>query len=141
MALNADITYRNMPASDWLDAQIRRRVARLGAYSADILSCKVLVEIPHRHHEQGNHFHVRIDMKVPGDKIVAGHEPTLHIDGDYEAKPYRAKRTEIEAVRKDALLAFRQAFAAAKRQLQNYARRRRREVKTHENVRRAAATA
>jgi hypothetical protein len=38
---------------------------------------------------------------------------------------------DMTAVRKDVLLVVRSAFAAAKRQLQDYARRRRREVKTH----------
>jgi ribosome-associated translation inhibitor RaiA len=141
MTLTADITYRNMPASDWLDREIQKRVARLGTYCADILSCKVLVEIPHRHHEQGNHFHVRIDLTVPGDRIVAGHEPSLRVEEDYQARQSRAKRTEIEALRKNAVLAVGRAFAAAKRQLQNYARRRRHEVKTHPRARRAVATA
>jgi ribosome-associated translation inhibitor RaiA len=119
MTLSADITYRNVPASDWLDAEIQKHVARLLTYCADILSCKVLVEIPHRHHEHGNHFCVRIDMTVPGDKLVAGHE----------------------AARKDAATAFRQAFAAAKRQLQDYARRRRHEVKAHPRAPRVHAAA
>jgi hypothetical protein len=135
MRFSADVIYRNVPASDWLDAEIQKHVARLKKFCADILSCKVLVEIPHRHHEQGNHFRVRIDMTVPGDKIVAGHEPSFRIE------PSRAKRTEIEAVRKNAVLAFRQTFAVAKRQLQDYASRRRRAVKTHSRMRRAQAAA
>ena len=72
MTPTADITYRNMAWSDWLDTQIQRRAAKLSTFCPDILSCKVLVEVPHRHHEQGNRFHVRIDITVPGERIIAG---------------------------------------------------------------------
>src|SRR5215470_9033418 len=75
----ADITYRNMAGSQWLDGEIQKRTAKLSTLCPDILSCKVIVEIPHRHHEQGNRFHVRIDITVPGERIVAGHAPSLHV--------------------------------------------------------------
>jgi ribosome-associated translation inhibitor RaiA len=114
MTLKADVTHRNVPANDWLDAEIQKYVARLRTYCPDILSCKVLVEIPHRHHEHGNHARVRIDVIVPGGMVVVSHE---------------------------SMMAFRRAFAAAKRQLQDYARRRRHHVKTHPRAQRALATA
>jgi hypothetical protein len=139
MTLIADITYRNAPPSDWLNADIQKHVARLRTYCADLQSCRVLVEIPHRHHEQGNRFRVRIDLIVPGDKIVVGHEPSPGIGGD--RNPSHRKRTEIEAARKDAARTFRQAFSVVKRELQEYTRRRRLEVKTHPATRQAPASA
>lgn len=140
MTLTADITYRNMACSAWLDAEIQKRVAKLTTFFPDILSCKVLVEIPHRHHEQGNHFHVRIDMTVPGEKIVAGHSPSLHLVQP-DADSARERRSRKTVVRKDALLALHQAFDAAKRQLRDYAHVRRYDVKTHLNGRQADALA
>jgi hypothetical protein len=140
MTLTADITYRNMAGSDWLDAEIQKRAAKLTTIYPDIMSCKVLVEKPHRHHEQGNHFHVRIDITVPREKIVAGHSPSLHLvqpDSD-SARERRSRKT---LVRKDAVLALRQAFDAAKRQLRDYAHVRRYDVKTHQNARQANALA
>ena len=139
MRLIADITYRNAPPSEWLNADIQKLVARLRTYCANLQSCKVLVEIPHRHHEQGNHFRVRIDMIVPGDKIVVGHEPGPGIEGDRD-RNLSHRKPEIEAVRKDAARTFRQAFSVAKRQLQDYAQRRRLEVKTHHATWRAPAS-
>jgi hypothetical protein len=140
MTLTADITYRNMACSAWLDAEIQKRVAKLTTFCPDIVSCKVLVEIPHRHHEQGNHFHVRIDITVPGEKIVAGQAPTLHlVEPDGESA--RERRSVKTLARKDASLALRQAFDAAKRQLREYARVRRYDVKTHQNGRQANALA
>jgi hypothetical protein len=140
MTLMADITYRTMAGSKWLDAEIQKRAAKLTKTCPDIISCKVLVEIPHRHHEQGNRFHVRIDITVPGEKIVAGQAPSLHlIRPDGESTGERRSRKTV--ARKDASLALRQAFDAAKRQLRDYARVRRYDVKTHQNARQADALA
>jgi hypothetical protein len=140
MTLTADIAYRNMACSAWLDAEIQKRVAKLKTIYPDIMSCKVLVEIPHRHHETGNHFHVRIDLTVPGEKIVAGQAPSLHLirrDGEST----RERRSQKILARKDASLALRQAFDAATRQLRDYARVRRYDVKTHQNARQRDALA
>jgi ribosome-associated translation inhibitor RaiA len=140
MTLTPDITYRNIRGSAWLRGEIRKRVATLLTFYPDILSCKVLVEVPHRHHERGNQYHIRIELFVPGETIVAGYEPSRDVYRSEDA-PARAKRTEIAPARKHASLAFRRAFAAAKRQLQDYARRRRHAVKTHVNVRSVPAPA
>jgi hypothetical protein len=66
--------------------------------------------------------------------------PTLHLiqpDGE-TARERRSRKT---LARKDASLALRQAFDAAKRQLREYARVRRYDVKTHQNGRQANALA
>jgi len=140
MTPTADITYRNMACSDWLDSEIQKRAAKLATFCPDILSCKVLVEIPHRHHEQGNRFHVRIDITVPGDRIVAGQAPNLRL-GQLDGEPARERRSPRTFARKDASLALRQAFDAAKRQLRDYVRVRRYDVKSHTSGRQANALA
>jgi sigma 54 modulation/S30EA-like ribosomal protein len=140
MTPTADITYRNMACSQWLDTEIQKRAAKLATFCPDILSCKVLIEIPHRHHEQGNRFHIRIDIKVPGEMIVAGQAPNLHL-GHFDGEVPRERRSTKIVVRKDASLAVRQAFDAAKRQLRDYVRVRRSDVKSHTNGREANAPA
>ena len=140
MTLTADITYRNMAVSEWLDAEINKRVAKLASFYPDIVSCKVLVEIPHRHHEQGNRFHVRIVIVVPGEKIIAGQTPNLHLS-QIDGEPMRERQSQKTGVRKDAVLALRQAFDAAMRQLRDYVRLRRFDVKTHQNGRQLNAFA
>jgi hypothetical protein len=134
MRLTPDIMYRNIRSSPWLRGEIQRRVATLSTFCPDILSCRVLVEVPHRHSRHGNHYHVRIELIVPGETIVAGYEPSTDAFAGRGEAPVRAKRAEIASTRKHASLAFRHAFAAAKRQLQDYARRRRGAVKTHANT-------
>jgi hypothetical protein len=72
-----------------------------------------MVEQPHRHHRKGAHFHVRIDLSVPGAELVVGRDPPKH---DAHA---------------DFNVALRDAFRAARRELQDYARTKRGEVKQH----------
>jgi Sigma 54 modulation protein / S30EA ribosomal protein len=125
-----EVTFRNLKSSEWLDREIRARAGKLENYCKDIVACRVLVGIPHRHREHGNRFEVHIDVVVPGEEIAVSHSPSIRTTtGDGEGTV--GKRTEILGMRKDVLLAVRDAFAAAKRQVQDYARRRRLAVKAH----------
>ncbi len=122
-----EVTFRNLNASQWLEQEIRERAARLETYCPKIIACRVFVGKPHRYNVNGSRFNVHIDIVVPGEEIAVSHSPHFR------------KQSE-DGTRKDIRTVVRDAFAAAKRQLQDYARRRRREVKTHTS-RRAAAPA
>lgn len=108
------ITFRNFARSPAVEDKIRERAARLERYFGDIMGCRVAVELVHKHHRQGNHFHVRIDLTVPGDELVANREPDEH------------------AAYTDVYVAIRDAFEAMDRMLEEYVRRMRRQVKAHE---------
>ena len=103
---------------EWLEQDIRGRAARLETYCPDIVTCRVMVGKPHRHHENGNRFDVHIDIAVPGEEIAVTHSPHF-------------RKAIEDGTRKDIRTVVRDAFASAKRQLQGYVRRRRREVKAH----------
>lgn len=93
------ITFRDMPHSDALETHIRDKAQKLEQLFGDIISCRIVVEQPAKHHQQGKEFNVRIDLGVPGSEIVV----------DKQAN-------------EDVYIALRDAFAAAKRQLEDYAR-------------------
>ncbi|OYY80982.1 MAG: RNA polymerase subunit sigma-54 [Hydrogenophilales bacterium 17-64-11] len=93
------ITFRDMPHSDALDTHIRDKAHKLEQIFADIVSCRVVVEQPARHQQQGKPFNVRIDLGVPGSEIVVDRQQN-----------------------EDVYVALRDAFDAAKRQLEDYAR-------------------
>ena len=114
MQLPLQITFRNLGQSDAIEADIRERAAKLEQFYNQIISCRVVVEASHKHHHKGNLYHVRIDLKVPNKEIVVSREPHQH------------------QAHEDAYVAVRDAFDAARRQLEDYARLRRQEVKTHE---------
>jgi hypothetical protein len=125
-----EVTFRNLKSSKWLDREIRERAAKLETFCPDIVACRVLVGIPHRHREHGNRFEVHIDVVVPGEEIAVSHSPSIRVTKG-EGEGAIGKRTEILGMRKDVRLVVRDAFAAAKRQVQDYARRKRLAVKAH----------
>ena len=103
------ITFRDIERSDVLEANIREKAEKLETFFEPIMSCRVVVEMPHQHKQQGKFFNVRIDIGVPGSEIVVNRD-----------------RHE------DVYVALRDGFDAATRQLKGYARRLRGETKVHD---------
>jgi cold shock CspA family protein len=126
------VTFRHMQPLERLEDLVRDRAAWLETFYADIVGCRVLVETPHRHRESGRHVRVRIELSLPGEDVVVNHEPTLHARLKDAEEETHHKDDDIEGVRKYAEVAVREAFDAARRQLQEFARRQRADVKTHE---------
>ena len=114
MQLPLQITFRNMEPSEAVEVKIRERVEKLDNFYESIMSCRVVVEAAHKHHHKGNFYNVRVDLKVPGGELVASRESDLH--HSYE----------------DVYVAVRDAFDEIRRQLEDFARRQRQDVKTHE---------
>lgn len=145
MRVPLEIKFRNLKFTDWIDADIRRRAAKLDTYCRNIISCRAIVEIPHRHRLHGNRFQVRVELGVPGEEIVVSHAPRRRATERRLEAPAATKRTEVDATRKDARVVLREVFDKARRELQDYARRRRGAVKTHprpgRRVERAASRA
>ncbi len=108
------ITFRGIPSSPALEEDIREHVARLERFYDRITRCRVVVETPHRHHQKGKLYHVRVDLTVPGGELVVNREPPLH------------------QTHSDPFVAVRDAFNAVARQLEDFARRQQGRVKTHE---------
>ncbi|MCC7484672.1 MAG: ribosome-associated translation inhibitor RaiA [Burkholderiales bacterium] len=111
------ITFRGLTHSDAVETRIRERADRLERYYDRIIGCRVVVEELHQHHRKGNHFHVRVDVTVPGTEIVANREP------------------DANHAYTDVYVAIRDAFDAVGRQLEDYARRQDGCVKTHASPR------
>jgi len=131
MELPVQITYRNMESSETVTARIEAEAARLDTFFDRITSCRVVVEAPHRHHKRGELFHVRIELGVPGTELVISHEPAPHAALSREEEAGLRKHLEVQPEHKDLYVAIRDAFASARRQLQDYVKRLRGEVKTH----------
>ncbi len=113
MQIPLQITFRGIPKSEAVEARIREKVSKLERFHSNIMSCRVAVEAEHQHHHQGNQYHIRIDITTPRKELVVSREH--HDKQAYE----------------DIYVAIRDAFNAAARQLENYARVRRGDVKHH----------
>ncbi|HET9361916.1 MAG TPA: HPF/RaiA family ribosome-associated protein [Vicinamibacterales bacterium] len=126
------VTFRGLRPLDALEADIRERASWLEQFYDGIIRCRVLVELPHRHRRDGRHFHVRIELTVPGGApIVISHEPSLHGTLKHVEDAHH-KEAEIDAVHRYAAVAVREAFDAARRRLEDFAREQRGAVKWHD---------
>jgi hypothetical protein len=127
------VTFHGLRHSVVLEADVRERVAWLEQFYENIIRCRVRLEVPHRHRHDGRHFHVRVELTVPsGSPIVVSHEPSLHGGLKHIEENAHHKETEIEGVHRYARVAIREAFDAARRRLEDFAREQRGAVKTHE---------
>ncbi len=125
------VTFRNMQSSDALEDEIRSRVAWLERFSSDLVGCRVVLEVPHRHQRRGRPVSVRVELSLPGGDAIVSNGPTLHGHlKDMQAEEHR-KDGDVDAAHKDALVAIHEAFDAARRRLEDRTRRQRGDVKTH----------
>jgi len=116
MQIPLQIAVRGMAHSPAMDERIREKVAGLERFHSRVTGCRVTVSESHRHQQQGRHFEVRIDVRVPGHSEIV------------------VNRQHDE----DVYVAMRDAFDAATRQLEDVVRTKRDEVKSHESLRRGA---
>ncbi|MEQ6341555.1 MAG: HPF/RaiA family ribosome-associated protein [Gammaproteobacteria bacterium] len=114
MQLPLQVTFRNMSPSELVEADVRKRAAKLDEFYDRIMSCRIMVELHNPRHRQGNLYHVRVDLTVPNGEIVASRASPEH------------------HAHEDVYVAIRDAFDAVERQLEDYSRRQRADVKTHE---------
>ena len=108
-----EIHFRGMDRSAAIEARVREKAAWLETFHDRIGSCRVVVEAPHRHHHKGQLYTVRVDVTVPGAEVVVDRAPAE------------------DHAHEDVYVAIRDAFDAARRRLEDQARRRRGEVKAH----------
>lgn len=112
MQIPIQVTFRSFGPSKAIAALVREEADKLERFHGRIISCRVVIEAPHRHKQTGRIFHVNISLKVPGREIVVSREP------------------EVSAEHEDMRVAIHDAFNVAGRQLEDYMRKRRGDVKS-----------
>jgi cold shock CspA family protein len=115
MKLPIQISFHNLERIEAVESRVLAEAAQLEEFCDRIMSCRVVIDVPHRHHVAGNVYQVRLDIKVPGEEIAIVQEPAQH-DPFYE----------------NINVAVRDAFNSAARKLEEYVRRQRKDVKHHE---------
>lgn len=100
MQLDARITFHGMKHSAALEQEIRERTDKLAQVHPQLTSCRAVLEQAARHKQQGKEFVVRLDIKAPGADVA--------INRDHSEDPF---------------VAVRDAFDAARRKLDELARR------------------
>ncbi len=107
MEIAPQIVFEDMEPSEFVEARIHDEIRKLEQFNDRITSCRVVVSEPHRHHSKGKLFHVRIHVTLPG----GGDVNVNHNNHDKHAH-------------EDVYVALRDAFNAARRQLQDHGRKR-----------------
>ncbi len=114
MELPLQLQFRNRDPSPAIEAAVRKHVDKLKSFNGDIISCRVAIESPHKHQYKGKLYHVVVDIRVPGKEIVVSRAP------------------DDQQAHEDVYVAIRDAFDAARRQVQDFVKIRRGRVKSHE---------
>jgi ribosomal subunit interface protein len=107
------LTFRNLDNSPNVEAKVRERVEELEHFYNRITSCRVVIEEPNRHRRRGRLYHIRVDLKVPGEEIVVKRDPSEH------------------HAHQDIYVAVHDCFDAVRRRLEEHVRRQRGEIKAH----------
>jgi ribosome-associated translation inhibitor RaiA len=103
MELPLQITFHSLQRSDAITGQVRNRARKLEKFFDRIQFCRVAIEAPHRHRSKGNDYRVRVEVSVPGRQLVVTR------GGSDDDRMYT-----------DVYVAIRDAFAAIRRQLDDY---------------------
>jgi ribosomal subunit interface protein len=109
MQVPLQIAFRDVGPSDALAADIRKEAARLDRFCDHIVSCRVSLATVAARQQQGRLYEVHVDVRVPGEELVVTQKHT----------------------NEDAYVAIREAFDVAQRQLEEFVRMQRGEVKRH----------
>jgi ribosomal subunit interface protein len=105
-----EVVFLGIERSTAVEEHVRDEVAKLERLRSQITSCRVTIGLPHNRQQQGKRFDVHVELAVPGKELIVN----------------RALGQE------DMYVALRDAFDAARRQLDDHARAQRGEVKHHE---------
>lgn len=110
----AQVTFRGLDPSEFVEARVREKLAWLQRFYDGIVGARIAIERRHNSHHKGGLFHVRIYLKVAGgEEVVVAREP--HGEHSHE----------------DVYVAIRDAFNAARRQLEEHNRKLRGQTKVH----------
>lgn len=102
MQFPIQITFRHATPTAAIEADIRDKIAKLAHMYDQITSCHVVVEEPHHHQHKGRIYQVHLNIIVPKGEIIVSHN------------------AEHDLAHEDVYVAIRDAFDAAKRQLQEH---------------------
>ncbi|HVY91103.1 MAG TPA: HPF/RaiA family ribosome-associated protein [Bryobacteraceae bacterium] len=133
MTLAPQITFRNMESSSKMEDAVLKEAARLERFFPRITSCRVAIERP-RQEKFGGMYHVRIDVGVPGEKLLVEHNPSQHQTLQSKEAMHQTRQEEPHRELRDPQRAIHEAFHEMRRRLQDYARRIRGDTKQHEAI-------
>lgn len=111
------VVFKDTESSEFVENHIRERVAKLERFHPHIISCRVVVEIPHKASGSGkNPLGLLVEVEVPGKQLIA--------KASDDMRESKGDRTAV----------MNRTFDAMQRQLDDDSRIRRKQVKHHESA-------
>ncbi len=107
METPARITFRDIEPSDFIERRVREEVDKLERYYGRLTTAHVTIGAPHRRHGKGTTYRISLNLSAPTGNVVVNRDPG--VDHAHEA----------------IYVAIRDAFRAARRQLEDRVRERR----------------
>jgi ribosomal subunit interface protein len=95
------IQFHGLEPSEAVENRARELAQKLDQLAADLMTCRVMIDLEQKHQHQGRPFGVRIDLTLPGHELVVN-------------------RVQNE----DVYVALRDAFDNMRRQLEQVVRQR-----------------
>ena len=96
------VVFNQAEPSEAVRQRAEYMMSKLARVSGHIMRCVMTIEGRHRHHHQGNLFHISIRIRLPFRDVVVTRDP------------------ERDHAHEDIYVAMRDAVDTAKRQLQTY---------------------
>ncbi len=100
MQLPLQIASRDVELSPAERELIRAEAAKIESFWDRIVSCRVLVEVPHRRGHSGRSYRVRIEVNLPGGELVVTRQPQAQLLDAVQAAFKAAARRVQDRVRK-----------------------------------------
>lgn len=101
---NVQVTFHGLERSEALESLILEKAGKLRLVYDRIQRIRVVIEMPHRSHNKGNHLEVKVEMHIPGeDEFVI------------------TRGSELDAEHDSAFALVREVFTAAQRVVRDHA--------------------
>ncbi|WP_017464143.1 HPF/RaiA family ribosome-associated protein [Dyella ginsengisoli] len=113
MSFLIEVSFLDMRPSKALYEDISRHALQLEHFAPTLTDCRITVRHAEARHRSGHHYRVQAQVSLPGAQ-------------------FEARRETGNDTHADVHVAVRDTFAALRRQLQDFLRVRRGEVKHHE---------
>jgi ribosome-associated translation inhibitor RaiA len=115
MQVPIQIAFENIEPSAAVEAHVGKEAVKLEKYYERITSARIVIARPNHRHHKGDAYEIRLHLTVPGAADIAiSRESNTHA-----------------SAQQDIGITIRDAFNAARRQLQDLARKRQGHVKDH----------
>lgn len=118
---NLQVQFIHVDPSPAVAARIGRELQKLRRHHPGIGACHVTVTAPERHRRHGGYFHVRIEIRLPGNDLIVNHAPL--------SCPAMREPHASGGDHDNVYVTVRDAFASARRQLDETYRKNRARVR------------